>query len=172
MGINYFIYILLGLSLVVVLYKKDDINIKEEKEQKPQVVFENSTMYDLSTKELEYIAHSKVAKSFKNHEELYEPLILSKSQNGQIDQLSSKTLVKYQDEIYLNGDVKYTRNDGLVFSSEQLNYNLKTKIAQTNSKFKAVKQTDKVEGTYMKYDNQNKKILAKNTNFKIKVEGN
>ena len=74
------------------------------------------------------------------------------------------------DIIKLDGDVVYSREDGLSFQSQKANYNTKTKIAESTAKYVSHMNGNKTTGSYIQYDNINGIIKSKNivANYKLK----
>lgn len=172
MGINRFIYLLLILSVLFIFYKKDIVSTHVKPEEKPLVVFNDSVMYDLSLNSIEYIIQSQRAFVYEAHNELYDAVIMSRvdkkqSDSVEIDNLSARNIVKHGDNIYLNDDVRYDSYDGLIFKTESLQYNIKSKIATNDTYFDAVKEKHTFDGDTLYYDSMNKKMRAGNTHFKI-----
>lgn len=173
MDINKFFYLLTVAAVVFIFYKKDITVVEPLKEEKPLVVFENSVAYELSTGHMEYIIKSKKAMSFKNHDQLHDALILARTDKENlknIDTLSAKTMVKYENDLYLDKNVKYESYDGLRFDTEHLHYNTKNKIAKTEVDFKAIRENDVITGNFLRYDSLSKKITSGNTSFKIQIK--
>lgn len=74
--------------------------------------------------------------------------------------LSSQTAIYQGDEMKFLKDVRYENNESLKFSSDELIYNQKAKIAKTTSDFVATKNHDKVIGKSLEYDIGNKQTKA------------
>lgn len=133
------------------------------------VSFENSVMYEIDTKRVNQVIQSQVANVYKNYEELYNATIISKSDEKTKDSntLSSNHMVKIDDNIYLNGDVFLRTPQGITFKSEDLHYNLKSKVAISKSDFEAYDKENKLRGSSLYFDGTNNNIKANNTQFKI-----
>lgn len=77
----------------------------------------------------------------------------------------------YKDEIIdLEGDVVYTREDGLTFESQTANYNKKTTVAHTKSNYVSYLGKNKATGSSLTYNNLSKKIESNTivANYQIK----
>lgn len=78
------------------------------------------------------------------------------------------------DIVDLEGNVIYTREDGLVFTTQSATYNQKTSVADTNSSYVSYRGKDKVTGSSLRYNNLLNQVSSKNVsaiyNFKEKSE--
>jgi len=68
-----------------------------------------------------------------------------------------------EENVFLNGHVIYTREDGLTFESDKAQYNKKTKVISTDTKFVIYRGDDVVTGSSAEYNNLTNKIKATNT---------
>lgn len=83
----------------------------------------------------------------------------------------------YKDDIvYLEGNVTYTREDGLVFFTQSATYNKKTSIAHTDNSYVSYRGKDKVTGSSLRYNNLLNQVSSKNVvaiyNFQEKTKWN
>lgn len=77
----------------------------------------------------------------------------------------------YKDKkINLNGNVLYTREDGLVFKSQEAFYDKVSTIVSTNSDYVAYLGKNRVVGTSLKYNNSTKQIESKNIVAKYQLK--
>ncbi len=75
-----------------------------------------------------------------------------------------------QDIIDLKGNVLYNREDGLIFESDEVTYNKKSAIAHTNKDYVIYRDTNRVVGTSLRYDNNLNKIKSKNVIAKYQIK--
>lgn len=69
----------------------------------------------------------------------------------------------YQDSVvYLSGGVRYTREDGLEFISDEATYEQKTATVSTEGPFTVLENENKVTGKTLVYQTKEGKIAAKN----------
>ena len=57
------------------------------------------------------------------------------------------------DNVYLNGDVVYFREDGLTFETQQAIYNKKTTIVNADGNYTIYRDNNKIIGKKLKYNN-------------------
>ena len=76
------------------------------------------------------------------------------------------------DIVDLEGDVVYTREDGLEFITEKIVYNKKTGVANTNKEFIMLRDDNKVVGTSLIYNNILRKSTVTDVVAKYQIEEN
>ena len=174
MGITKFLYFLLIFTIAIVFYDVDQVSDEKDKQQRPLVSFYDSVMYNINTENVQNIIPSKEVYFYKTKEEIYKGTIISRSNNekqiGNFNRVSAESMVKIGDEVYLDGDVNLDTADGVSFKTEQLQYNLKTKVAQNEERFVATKGFHDFYGKNLYYDDINRYVRANYIHFNIKVE--
>lgn len=170
MGINKFIYFLLVCSILVIFYEKDAKIIFIDKQEKPEISFYNSTAYDISTTGVNQIVRSNEAYIYKTREELVEGTIINKGDTSKSANIvSGDYFLKIDDQLYIDGNVNLQLENDIDISTEQLEYNLKTKIAKNNLPFEATQYGHTFDGTNLYVDIAKKYMKANNTKMKIEV---
>jgi len=173
MGITKFFLFLTIISLIFLSYEKVEKKIVVKDEKKPKIGFENSQMYEITTNGITQIVESKKALVFDDRKELYDASIVLKKQNKDdtisTDIVSADAIIKVKNNIYLTGDVNCQLADGTVIKTEQLNYNIKNKIAKNSTTFEIKRLTDQFSGRDLYFDGIKNHIIANDTKFKIKV---
>ena len=77
----------------------------------------------------------------------------------------------YKDNIIdLKGDVVYTREDGLVFKTQVATYNQKTSIANASGDYVSYRNSDKITGNSLEYNNILDTVKSKNVVAKYNIE--
>lgn len=174
MGITKFIYALLICAVVFLVTTKEQVEIKVKKEEKPSVTFENSVMYEIDSKSVKQVIQSQKADIYKKHEELYNATIIAKSDANETtsNSLSANHMVKIKDQLFVNGDVHFQSEDDIILKSQELRYNMKTKILQNDTQFEAINNNNIFKGEKLYFDGDKKQIIAKKTQFKIDLGDN
>jgi LPS export ABC transporter protein LptC len=174
MAINRFIYLMLALSVLFLFYKRDTSGVDKKEQIKPVVTFKESVMYDLSTENIEHILHSKKALIYNDHDELYDATLMARAKKStdteDINNISANIINKYNNDIYFNGNVIYNSYDGLIFKTEELEYNTENKIAKTDTFFEATKGSSNFKGSSLIYDSLKSKATAEDTKFRIDLK--
>ncbi len=114
------------------------------------------------------ITASKALK-FKTHDELYD-LNSTFHQNGIVHTLVAARANYKNDLLHLQGDVLYENNQTLRIKSEELEYNTKTKIAQSSSPFKLSSDKGDMQGDSFVYDMKNQAIKGEKIHYNFEVD--
>jgi len=174
MGISKFMILLIIFTLVFLFIEKEQTVPKEKEEAKPKVSFFDSTMYEITEQNVKQIVKSKQADIYDKTEKLIDATIVAKSDKNSYDTniVSANSMIKVGDNVYLNDTVNLDLADGTNIKTEQLDYNLETKIAQNNVPFTAIRGTDTFKGNNLFLDSISEYITAKQAKFRMKVETN
>ncbi|MEA3512551.1 MAG: hypothetical protein U9R37_03020 [Campylobacterota bacterium] len=176
MGITRFVIFLFVISIVFLSINKKTEIINIEKDEKPVVSFFDSIMYEITTQSVTQVVQSKEAYSFKDKDKLIDAMIVVKSENNEtkIDTniVSAKEILKIDDYLYLKEDVDLQLSNNFNIKTQELDIDIKNKIATNKVAFEVTKETDKFIGDTLYLNGINNHIIAKNTHFKIKVEDN
>jgi len=174
MGISKFMMSLIIFTLIFLFVEKDQIIQKVQNEKKPTVSFIDSTMYEITEVNIKQIVKSKQTDIYNEREELKDATIVARSNNNSYDTniVSSKNMIKIDDKVFLSDSVNLQLSNGTNIKTEQLNYNLKTKIAYNDVDFTAIRDTDTFKGNSLYLDSVNNHLKAEKTKFRMKVGNN
>lgn len=172
MAINFFVYIMLGVSVLMMSFSIDTNITKQRSKNLPLVEFDQAIMYTMDEKEVTRIVKADKALSFKNKDEMYVANLVMRNNADKenLDILSANKVVQKRDNLYLSGDVVYNRGDVMQFKSKTLNYNTKTKIAKNKAPFWAMYNGNEFTGKNLYVDTNNNTILADKPKFIIVQE--
>lgn len=166
----FFAIVFSGLIAIFVLFKPMEI---QNKKFNDLALFElgKFTMYELNTEGLDTLTIGSKAFRYTNRY-IIEDVNYTDNSKEYIANIESNTGVYKGLVLNLDGDVVYTREDGLTFESQHVTYNKKTSIAISKDKYFAYKQNNTVKGNYIKYNNKKNKIYSKNVVavYKLKEE--
>jgi len=84
--------------------------------------------------------------------------------------ISANIIFKVGDNIELSENVRYNRGTEISLITEELNYNIITKIATNTALFVGLYDANKIKGTNLYLDTINGIMQSKNTYFTIKSE--
>ena len=171
MGITKFIYLLLIISIGFLFYKQEN-NVKIiNSQQKPLMVFENSLVYDISQKGVTKIVEFEKTFVYDNYEKSINATIVSRDdKNGTTDILSAQKILKRGDKLSLVGNIHLLNDKDFNLETEELQYNLKTKVAQNRTNFRLEKANVVLYGDSLYYDAINNNIEASKSQFRIKLK--
>ncbi|MBU1658373.1 LPS export ABC transporter periplasmic protein LptC [bacterium] len=161
MNINvFFLIVSLGLMMIFFLFKPLDIK-KQKFIDVPLFELSSFTLFELNNEGLSTIMKGLKAIRFNNRYEV-ENLNYTDNSKVYIANMSANNGLYKDDVISLRGDVTYSREDGLVFQTQEATYNKKTKIAFTDKDFIAYRGTDKITGSSLVYNNSLNTTKSKN----------
>jgi hypothetical protein len=171
MGISKFMIFLIIFTIVFLFVEKDYLVQKVEKQTKPTVSFFDSIMYEITESGVKQIVKSKQADIYKNTEKLYDATIVSKANQNSYDTniISSREMVKFGDKVFLTDKVNLQFANGINVKTEQLNYNLNTKVADNDVAFEVTRGSDTFIGNNLFLNSITKHIKAEKTKFRMKV---
>jgi len=115
----------------------------------------------------ERLVASKVLK-FKTHDELYD-LNTTFHEDGVIHTLSAAKAHYQNTLLTLKGDVAYENNQSLHIKSEELEYNVKTKIVTSPSAFRLTSNKGIMIGDSFVYDMNNSSIKGEKMHYNFEV---
>ena len=127
------------------------------------------TMYEFSAIGLSSILKGVEANRFSDRYTIKSP-IYTDNTGEFLSHLSSIDGLYKNDILYLNKDVKYTRDDGLKYFSQEATYDTKSKIATTKKDFEAFMGKNRAIGDDLKYNNEKNTLKAKNVFITYNIE--
>ena len=151
MIIKIFIYLTLLISLIV-LFKpiKNSSNKNNKNNTTPLITFKDSTLYTIDDKKVTRIIKSTKLNKYKNKEEIIKGTLISrvKIENSEdlTDIIKADHISKIKNNLIFTKDVIYLRDSFISFKTNQLYYNLKTKIAKTKDKFDGKYYNNEIQG--------------------------
>lgn len=174
MGISKFMILLIIFTLIFLLIEKDNTVAKVQQKEKAKVSFFDSTMYEITEENIKQIVKSKQADIYDNREELTEATIVVKSEKNSYvtDIVSSNSMIKKGDKVFLKDKVNLQLSNGTNIKTEQLDYDVNTKIAQNKVPFIAIRDSDTFKGDTLYLDSSSEHIKVNKAKFRMKVENN
>lgn len=128
-------------------------------EKLPQIELNKFAVYELSDQGLEHFFEADKGKKFDTYYEV-ENARFSNNTRALFESIRSDH-AHYADEIiHLKGNVRYEREDGLRFHSQEGEYNQKRSTITTDGSFMITKGAHKVEGTRLFYDLETENVSA------------
>lgn len=174
MGINIFMSLLFIFSIVV-YFLPIEKNIKNKnKEDLPLVTFDKPMMYTIDEKNITRLAKAQSAKRYKNRDILINSDITLRNVNErkdyQLENLKALKIIKKNDILILKDNVVYTRDNFAEFSTAELYYDLKTKIAYNDTFFEGNYNNSVVLGQKLYIDTKISKFNSENVHFEIDLK--
>ena len=135
------------------------IQVTNEKE----ILFQNFSLVELKENTIGQQLSAKETIKYKTHLDFKE--IDLRDEMGH--NIKAKEGVYKDDIVYMKENIHLTRKDGLSFTTENLNYNLKTKEMQTFSPFILELNESSIKGTNLMFYLKTKEIRADNIDARI-----
>ncbi|MGB3751024.1 MAG: hypothetical protein WA945_05605 [Arcobacteraceae bacterium] len=172
MGISKFMVVLVILSVGFLFIDKKQQEPILNETKKPTVSFLDSVMYEITEKSVEQVVRLRQADIYDTKEELFDATIIIKANENSygINSMSSKNIVKIDDQIFLSNKVNLILTDGINIQTEKLNYNLKTKIVQNDVSFLAIKDGSTFYGYNLFLDSMKEYMQSDRVKLRMKVE--
>jgi len=172
MGISKFMVVLIIVSVAFLFLNKSTTEQIINETDSPTVSFFNSTMYEITDKSVVQIMRSNQADIYDTKEELQDATIIVKSEENSYltNSVSSKNMVKIGDDIFLKHNVNLILEDGTNITTEQMQYNIKTKVAQNSVDFLAKKDENVFSGNSLHLDSITRYIHADKIKMRMKVD--
>ena len=174
MVIRAFIFILLIVSVISYFIPVENI-IKYNKESEiPLLVFNDSTMYTLTTNSMNRIVYAKEVYRFEKRDVMHEgALTLKKFDNKNnyvTDILYSDVIVKRGDIYKFFKNVRFKRDNFISLDTDELFYNSKKEIATNSVAFSGIYYDHSIKGDNLYLDMNNYYMKSKNTHFEIDMK--
>ncbi len=161
MNINYFFsFIFLALIMIYVFFHPMDIKQINSKEI-PLFSLDNFTLHELDANGLITLMNGSKAKRYSDRYDVSDIDYTDNSKEFASNMKAKHGLYK-KEIVYLNGDVFFTRVDGLRYFSQKAVYNKKTEIALSDVDYVATMGMSQLSGSTLLVDNKNNTMKSKN----------
>jgi len=164
----FFLIIISGLLAIFIVFKP--INIKEQESKEiPLLELEKFKLTELDTTGLSSIMEGSSGLRYKDRYNI-EDLNYTDNSNKLLANIKSNKGVYKGDIINLDGDVVYSREDGLEFKTQKARYNQKTDIVKSLTKYVSHMNGNRATGSFLEYNNALGITKSKNivTKYKLK----
>lgn len=171
MNINLFFLFLLS-ALILIQTSFEPLERKEQVVKKtPSLELENFKLSELDTKGLKNVMYAKRGEKYKSKYTVTDFTFLDASKSN-ITDISAKTGVYRGNILTLVGDVKYIRDDGLIFETQKANYNKKSNIMRSLNKYTSTFNGHKAIGSLLVYNNDSGIVRSRNITMKYNLKEN
>ena len=160
MNINIFLSIVLvGLSMIYFFFKPMNLKQTEDKEI-PQFSLEEFILYEFDQNGLMTKMKGEKGISYSDRY-VVENIDYTDNSEDFLTNMKAKHGLYKRDVVYLKGDVKLNRDDGLRFFSQKVKYDKNKEIASTDVEYVSYMGENYIKGKNAVLDNQNKTIISK-----------
>lgn len=154
--IEYLLALILIVLIVSVLGIRPSSQSAVHTTAEKEIVFENFSLLELKENNSAQKLFSSETTKYKDYLDLKDINLTDKNGHN----ILAREAIYMGDDIYMNKNIQLTREDGLTFSTESLNYNLKRKELQTFTPFDLDYNGSTIKGTNLKYNLKEKDIHA------------
>ncbi|MBC8237680.1 MAG: LPS export ABC transporter periplasmic protein LptC [Helicobacteraceae bacterium] len=164
----FFSAIIFALSLIFVLFKP--LNIKQQNfGEIPVFELMDFKLMELNEKGLTTVINGDKGTRY-NDRYLVNNIDYTDNTKEYLANMKANEGVYRENVIDLEGDIVYTREDGISFSTEKASYNKETNIVVSPTSYIAYIGENKVTGSYIEYNNALETTASKNVtvNYKLK----
>lgn len=174
MVIRAFVLILLVLSVTSYFIPVENIIKKDNEVETPLLVFNDSTMYTLTTDSMNRIVYAKEVYRFEKRDVMHEGALTLKnfdSKNNYVtDVLYSDIIVKRGDIYKFFKNVRFKREDFISLNTDELFYNAKEEIVTNTLPFNGNYYNNTIKGDNLYLDMKSYFMKSKNTHFEIDMK--
>lgn len=169
MKLNIFL-VLISSLLLAILFVFKPLDIKQQKFiDVPQFKLLSFTMYELNTKGLVTLMSGTQGTKYSNRYVVHD-IDYTDNEKEYVANMKANHGVYKNEIVTLKGDVRYVREDGLTFETQEAIHNKKTGISRADGKFVAYQNKNIVLGKELVYNNINEKIKAKTVDGTYQLE--
>lgn len=169
MNINYF-FLAASVCLFMILFLFKPLEIKEQSfVDVPLFSISSFTMYEFDSNGLITLMNGAKATRYKDRYAV-EKIDYTDSSKKNIANMKSNSGIYKNDIVYLDGNILYTREDGLTFETQKATYDKKISLATADGDYVLYKGTNRVTGKELKYNNSLDKIESKNVTVKYQLK--
>lgn len=155
---------------MLIYFVFEPLKIKQQEfKDVPLLVLDNFIMYELQTTGLQTIMAGSKALRYTDRY-IVDDVNFTDNSKEYISNMKANNGIYRNSIIDLKGDVIYTREDGLTFESDTLNYSTLNAIAQTQDDYLAYKNENKMRGSSFIYDSIKNTIKSKNITVKYQLK--
>ncbi|RXK07949.1 hypothetical protein [Halarcobacter bivalviorum] len=174
MAIRAFVLILLVLSVTSYFIPVKNIVKKNSEQEIPLLVFNDSTMYTLTTDSMNRIVYAKEVFRFKERDVMHEGALtlkkLDKDNNYVTDVLYSDVIIKRADIYKFFKNVRFRRDNIIALDTDELFYNIKDEVVTNTLPFNGIYNNNLINGENLYLDMKSYYMKSNNTHFEIDMK--
>lgn len=174
MDIKLFNYSLLILAVGAYFIPVENVIKNDDSKDIPLVIFEKPIMHTLTEQNVSRTVIASHAVRYKTRDEMFDANVFLrnnlKEKDFKVETLEAQVIIKKGDDLTLRRDVKYKRDDFINLNTNELDYNLTTRLAQNSVAYDGNYYNNYIKGTNLYLDGLNSNIKSNNVHFEIEVK--
>lgn len=151
MSINVFFIFILSLLVGMFGYFKPMQSEQMSVNEVPQFELDQFVIYEISPQKIDHFFEGKHGKRFVDRYEI-SGAKFTDNEKVLIETIEANNALYKNDVISLDGNVHYTRSDGLEFRSNEGMYDKKDSLITTDGPFVITKNQNSIDGVHLNYD--------------------
>jgi LPS export ABC transporter protein LptC len=164
----FFLFIFAGLGTIYLGFSPMKMHLKDTTNA-PQLQMMDFSIYDLNTKGVKSIFNATKGLRYTDRYLADNVDYISKS-SQQLFSITANHGNFFNHVIKLTGDVVYSREDGLIFKSNEATYNRQTGVYKTQSKYISYKNNDKIRGSKLIYNSKTGQAVSQSINAQYQLK--
>lgn len=163
-----FFLLVLGLILAIYGYFAPTYKYTKDAGEIPKIELYNFTLYEISHRGIDHLLEGKEGKKF---EEYYTVTSAKFSDNTKhLLHFVESDRAHYRDDfLKLDGNLRYTRQDGLEFHTQRGTYDTKKGVIVTPESFFIVQNNHRIDGENIRYEVDRQWITANRIRAKYQL---
>jgi LPS export ABC transporter protein LptC len=127
------------------------------------------TMHELNSKGLITLMNGDKATRYSDRYTV-EKMNYTDNSKKYLANMQSNSGIYKDDVVYLDGNIVYTREDGLTFETQKAIYNKKNSTAATEGNYVLYQGSNRVNGEDLKYNNSLERVESKNVVVRYQLQ--
>lgn len=174
MDIKFFIYSLLGLSILAYFIPIKNIEKNQNIEDIPQVIFEKPKMYTITEKQISRLVNSSYAMKYKTRDEMINADITlrnkDKKKNFLFEKLKADLIVKKGTSYKLINNVEYSRDYFITLNTSEFFYDTIKKIGYNTKNYEGTYYKNLIKGNSVYIDLNKNFLKSKSTHLELNIK--
>ncbi len=134
-SLYYFVFIFIGITVFIVFQKPYTLHVTDKNRALATIIMSDVKSYDITTNGVVSFSSADFVKRYANYDEFDNVRLLRQNENGYVESVSAKEGILKKNLLKLKKDFRYDRSDGVTLRSEEVDYNLDSKVLSSQVDF-------------------------------------